>query len=165
MDAFLTSVLLVVATGAVSLLVAWQQNRFAVRRAQLTRAEQLEDSRREASLEDARALLSALQEIVDVAMSARLAGDGLPPRAEYGPALAVAREKYLLVADADTRNTIADGLTVLASGAARGVPVHAWHEAAATTCFILAAYIRGDELPPSYVERLSELRGQYAQSS
>ena len=162
MDSFGFSVLLVLATGGVSLLIAWQQNRFAVQRAAIERAAAVQDRLREVSRKHELALHRALNDIVQIAIDAGSEDGSLPPRDSYKEPVAIARRQYLLIADADVRAAIADGLTVVANPVMRGVSLGDWQEAAATASFVMAAHLRGEELPLNYVERLKELRAEYA---
>lgn len=149
------------ATGLVTVVVAWQQNRFAVKRAEAARVAARSEAYRVSSREHALTLHRALEQLQSMGMEAQRGSGELPENEDIRPFTQVARENYLLVSDRDLRVAVADGLTLLASARARGVLTVDWTNAAAAASFVVAAYLRGDELPDGYVSELSELRERY----
>lgn len=162
MDTFVYSVALVLATGLVSLFVAWQQNRFAERRARQEREDAILDRRASIGRDHALALHNALNDLVQVGIDAKSHGETrVPDRSVFKGPMTVARREYLLIPDVPMREAIADGLTVLVGRSSSGITLDDWHEAAASTSFVVAAYLRGEEPPTAYAEQLKDLRAKY----
>ncbi|WP_426319947.1 hypothetical protein [Microbacterium sp. E-13] len=151
------------ATGIVSLAAAWQQHRFAERRAAQERNAALADERRAATRDHALRLHEVLNDLNEVGRRfIQNGGAGIPHDEEIRELYRDARNHYLLVPDSGLRSAIADALTVVIGGRLRAVAFDDWQEATAAAAFIVAAYLRGDALPDRYVGRLRELRAEYA---
>lgn len=163
MNPFLSSVLLVLATGLVTVGVAWQQNRFAEHRARRERDEAVEERQRQVGREHALAVHQALNEIVQIGIDLKGRGQPRAPEREvFKSQMAVVREQYLLIPNDKIRTAVADGLTVVIGRPDGSVTLTDWHEAAATASFVIAAYLRGEEAPNKYVQKLRELRDKYS---
>lgn len=148
-------------TGAVTLAATWQQSRIAERRRGIERREVVEDRRAADSRSHALELHQALIDLHELGRAENRAGKGLPSDDQIRPLTSVAGRTYLLIEDAEVRRVVADGLTVVSSPHSRRVNAPDWREAAASTSFVVAAYLRGEAPPQEYAGRLAEFRSQY----
>jgi hypothetical protein len=76
-------------------------------------------------------------------------------------ALTLLQDHYVLVPDLAVRACLAHALYLVANTKAQPVTRKDWNEAAGSASFVVAAYLRGDELPPMYVDRLEEMEANY----
>lgn len=148
-------------TGSVTLAATWQQSRIAERRHEVMRQEAVEDSRASNSRAHALELHQALIDLHELGRAENRAGGGVPSDDQIRPFTSIAGRTYLLIEDAEVRSVVADGLTVVSSPHSRRVDAADWREAAATTSFVAAAYLRGEAPPQDYAERLAEIRSLY----
>jgi hypothetical protein len=75
--------------------------------------------------------------------------------------ITVVRHGFTIVPDVAVRASLADALQILANRATAKVSMNDWTRAADSGAFVVAAYIRGDPLPPGPVAFLAELRQKY----
>ncbi|MCK2032628.1 hypothetical protein [Microbacterium sp. KSW4-4] len=165
MTDFLPAVALVLvtalSTGGVTLASTWQQSKIADRRRTREREDALADIHASNSRDHALRLHDALVDLHELGRAENRAGRELPSGEAIRPFSSVAGRTYLLIEDADVRRVVADGLTIVSSPHSRDVTPADWRDATATTSFIVAAYLRGEQPPARYALRLAELRRQY----